>query len=54
MKAEAELLSRRAALSRAQVDVRVAEADLKVAESEEKRLKAWVDYLTLPAPVRRE
>ena len=50
MKADAELLSRRAALSKAEVDVRVAEADLKVAESEEKRLKAWVDYLTLPAP----
>src|SRR5262249_12683654 len=32
------------------VDVRVAEADLKVAESEEKRLKALVGYITLPAP----
>ncbi len=50
MKAEAELLSKRASLSKAQVNVRVAEADLKVAESEEKRLKAWVGYLTLPAP----
>ena len=50
MKAEAELLSRRAALSKAEVDVRVAQADLKVAESEEKRLKAWVGYLALPAP----
>jgi multidrug efflux pump subunit AcrA (membrane-fusion protein) len=50
MKADAELLSRRAALSKARVDVRVAEADLKVAESEEKRLKAWVGYLDLPAP----
>ena len=49
-KADAELLSRRAALSRALVEVRVAEADLKVADSEEKRLKAWVGYLTLPAP----
>jgi multidrug efflux pump subunit AcrA (membrane-fusion protein) len=49
-KAEAELLSRRAALSKAEVDVRVAEADLKVAESEERRLKAWVGYLTLTAP----
>ena len=37
LKAEAELLSRRAALSKAKVDVRVAEAALKVAESEEKR-----------------
>ena len=39
------------ALSKAKIDVRVAEADLKVAESEEKRLQAWVDYLVLPAPV---
>ena len=51
LKAEAELLSRRAALSKAKVDVRVAEAALKVAESEEKRLQAWVDYLVLPAPL---
>ena len=50
LKADAELLSRRAALSKAKVDVKVAEADLKVAESEEKRLQAWVDYLVLPAP----
>jgi len=50
MRAEAELLSREAALAKAQVDVRVAEADLKVAESEEKRLKALVGYMTLPAP----
>ncbi len=50
LKAEADLLARRAALSRAKVDVRVAEADLKVAESEEKRVQAWVDYLVLPAP----
>jgi multidrug efflux pump subunit AcrA (membrane-fusion protein) len=49
-RADAELLSRRAALSKAQVAVRVAEADLKVAESEERRMKAWVDYLTLSAP----
>ena len=50
LKADAELLSQRAALSEAKVDVRVAEADLKAAESEEKRLQAWVDYLVLPAP----
>ena len=50
LKADAELLSQRAALSEAKVDVGVAEADLKVAESEEKRLQAWVDYLVLPAP----
>ncbi len=49
-KAQASLLARRAALSKAKVDVRVAEADLKVADSEEKRLQAWVDYLVLPAP----
>ena len=40
IKADDELLARRAALSKAEVDVGVAEADLKVAESEEKRLKA--------------
>ena len=50
LKADAELLSQRAALSEAKVDVRVAEADLNVAESEEKRIQAWVDYLVLPAP----
>jgi RND family efflux transporter MFP subunit len=50
MKAQAELLSREAALSQARVDVEVAEAALKVARSEEQRLKVWVDYLTLPAP----
>ncbi len=49
-RADAELLSRRAALEKAQAAVKVAEADLKVAESEEKRLGAWVDYLTLRAP----
>jgi HlyD family secretion protein len=50
LKTEAELLAMRAALSKARVDVRVAEANLKVAESEEKRLQAWVDYLILPSP----
>ncbi len=50
LKADAELLSRRAALSKAEIDVNVAEAALKVAQSEEKRLQAWVDYLVLPAP----
>jgi multidrug efflux pump subunit AcrA (membrane-fusion protein) len=49
-RAEAELRSKRATLAKAEVDVRVAEADLKVAESEERRLKAWVGYLTLTAP----
>jgi multidrug efflux pump subunit AcrA (membrane-fusion protein) len=50
MKAEAELLSRQAALAKAEVDVKVAQADLSVAESEERRLQAWVGYLKLPAP----
>ena len=50
LKADAELISRRAALSKAGDRRRVAEAALKVAESEEKRLQAWVDYLVLPAP----
>ena len=50
LKADAELLSRRAALTKAEIDVGVAEAALRVAESEEKRLQAWVDYLVLPAP----
>lgn len=49
-KAEAELLSRQAALAKAQVDVGVARAALSVAESEAKRLEAWVGYITLPAP----
>jgi HlyD family secretion protein len=49
-RADAELRSKRAMLAKAEVDVRVAEADLKVAESETRRLKAWVDYLTLTAP----
>jgi multidrug efflux pump subunit AcrA (membrane-fusion protein) len=50
LKADAELLSKRAALSRSVIDVGVADAALKVAQSEEKRLQAWVDYLVLPAP----
>ncbi len=49
-KAEAELLSNQATLAKAKVDVKVAEAAWLVAESEEKRLEAWVGYLTLPAP----
>ena len=49
-KAEAELLSKKAALAKAEVDVAVARADLAVAQSEERRLKAWVGYLTLTAP----
>ena len=48
--AEAELLSRQATLMKDNVDVAVARADLVVAESEERRLKAWVGYITLAAP----
>ena len=49
-KAAAELLSEQETLAKAKVDVSVARADLTVAESEARRLKAWVGYLTLPAP----
>jgi multidrug efflux pump subunit AcrA (membrane-fusion protein) len=49
-KAEAEVLSRSAALAKAKVDVAVAQADLSVAISEAKRIEAWVGYITLPAP----
>ncbi len=50
MKADADLLSEQAAAEKATVDVAVARADLTVAESEAKRMKAWVGYLTLTAP----
>src|SRR5262249_40085406 len=36
--------------AKAEVDVSVARADLAVAESEAKRIEAWVGYITLPAP----
>jgi RND family efflux transporter MFP subunit len=48
--AEAEVLSREATLAKTKVDVAVAQADLAVAKSEQKRLEAWVGYITLPAP----
>ncbi len=48
--AQAELLSKQATAERAKVSVSVAEADLAVADSEERRLKAWIGYLTLTAP----
>ncbi len=48
--ADAELLSKEAALAKGQRDVKVADAALTVARSEEKRLKAWIGYLTLTAP----
>ena len=50
MKAEAQLLSEQATLAKVIVDVSVARADLAVAESEARRLKAWVGYLALTAP----
>ena len=49
-RAEADLLSREAALAKAKVDVKVAEASWSVAVSEAKRIEAWVGYLKLPAP----
>jgi RND family efflux transporter MFP subunit len=49
-KAEAELLSEDATLAKAKVNVAVAIADLAVADSQARYAKAWVDYLTLPAP----
>jgi multidrug efflux pump subunit AcrA (membrane-fusion protein) len=48
--AEADLLSRQAAAAKTRVDVAVATKDLAVAESDARRLKAWVGYLTLTAP----
>jgi HlyD family secretion protein len=49
-RAEAELLSAQASLAKAKVDVLVAQADLGVATSEQRRLEAWVGYLTLTSP----
>jgi multidrug efflux pump subunit AcrA (membrane-fusion protein) len=49
-KAEAELIAAEARLARAKVDVALASANLAVAQSEEKRLEAWVGYLKLFAP----
>ena len=43
-------LQRRPELAKAKVDVAVARAALSVAESEARRLEAWVGYLTLTAP----
>ena len=50
MKAEAELLSKKASLATAKVDVSVALSALSVANSEARRIEAWVGYLTLSAP----
>ncbi len=49
-KAEAQLLSEKATLAKDVVDVEVARRDLAVAESDAKRLDAWVGYLKLIAP----
>jgi HlyD family secretion protein len=49
-KADADLLAKRAALEAAIVEVAVARARVAVAESEAKRLEAWVGYLKLFAP----
>jgi multidrug efflux pump subunit AcrA (membrane-fusion protein) len=48
--AQADLLSKQAAAAKANVGVLVARADLAVAQSEARRLAAWVGYLTLTAP----
>ena len=50
LKSEADLLSKKAAAAQANVAVSVAKADLAVAESEVKRIGAWVGYMTLTAP----
>jgi multidrug efflux pump subunit AcrA (membrane-fusion protein) len=50
VEAQADLRSRKAAAAKAKVDVDVARATLAVAESDAKRLEAWVGYLTLTAP----
>jgi multidrug efflux pump subunit AcrA (membrane-fusion protein) len=49
-RAKAELVSAKAILAKDEVDVRVAEAALTVAQSEERYAQAWVDYLTLKSP----
>jgi multidrug efflux pump subunit AcrA (membrane-fusion protein) len=49
-RADADLLADQSKLSRATVDVAVAQSELAVAESEQKRLEAWVGYLKLLAP----
>ncbi len=46
----ADQLSREAGLERAKADVMVARAQLLAAQSDERRLAAWVGYLTLTAP----
>ncbi len=50
LKAKADLLAAEETLREDQVDVDVAKARVSVAESDAKRLDAWVGYLTIPAP----
>jgi multidrug efflux pump subunit AcrA (membrane-fusion protein) len=49
-KADAQVMSEKATLEKAEVDVEVARRDVAVAESDAKRLDAWVGYLKLIAP----
>jgi HlyD family secretion protein len=49
-KKAADLLKAEEALREDQIDVDVEKARVRVAESDAKRLDAWVDYLTIPAP----
>src|SRR4029078_13156884 len=50
VRAEAELLAEQTKFARAEINVAVARSALGVAESESKRLEAWVGYLKLFAP----
>ncbi len=50
LKAKADLLAAEETLRQDKVDVDVAKARVAVAESDAKRLDAWVGYLTIPAP----
>jgi HlyD family secretion protein len=49
-KKAADLLKAEEALAETKIDVDVEVARLRVAESDAKRLDAWKDYLTIPAP----
>lgn len=50
LKADADLLAAEETLTEDKVDVDVAKARVQVADSDAKRLDAWVGYLTIPAP----
>jgi multidrug efflux pump subunit AcrA (membrane-fusion protein) len=49
-KSQAELLAKKAGLEESKLDVEVARARVVVAESDTRRMEAWVGYLTLTAP----